>query len=689
MSSILPIGPALRVAGPYTATEGQTSFPYAFALIDPLDLLVETAPAFAPDDWSPATLGVDYNLSPAPPVVAGGNVVFLSGRGAGLRVRISGQAVIANTQDPLPGGMVDSKSLNRMFDRITIWAQEARERFASNVDYVNNLDALNVKLTGSQTVAGTKTFADARVAEPLHANSAVSKAYLDAKALNAGGGLDPATLQETYDGETDLTGITPLLLLSRLKWDGFLGVRHFGVKLNGTDETSALDNALAEAVPLLFPAVEQPLYAPLTLRPGGGILGLGEKTRFQRRFNGGQMVRHPGGVQIGDTIILRDFTITKHPSVTPVNGDHGVDIGYASPWAQRASIKNLLILEQWNGFRWRGGSEGPMEDIHVYECWSHGFIGFNPRGHLVRALSQFNGRSLAAGDGCGYVVWSDVVGETGIVFADCTSFCNHGHGYLASGTAAGANMWGWGSISSFDRLGGIRAGDIAMTQFIWRNSFIEHAGKANEFRPLFPHVSDAVGLLLETGVTVGDVSEIQSLNCTGSGAVITGVDNVSARNVRAWNNGGSGFILGTGCSLVDVSDISASFNGGTDVIFAPGITGTAANIRADEVDIPPSSTFITRDVYSSSVPVPSVAAAASISLPGRGETIFISGSGTISAIAPSWAGRKVTLIFGGPITLLDSASVSLPANFVASTGSTINLVCYAGQWFAASPGTLN
>ena len=37
-----------RIAGPYTASAGETSFTYAFALLAPEDLLIETAPAATP-----------------------------------------------------------------------------------------------------------------------------------------------------------------------------------------------------------------------------------------------------------------------------------------------------------------------------------------------------------------------------------------------------------------------------------------------------------------------------------------------------------------------------------------------------------------------------------------------------------------------------------------------------------------
>lgn len=139
MSSILPIGPAIRIAGPYVASAGQTTFTYAFALLDAGDLAVETAPADDPDNWSLATLDLDYGLTPAPPHEAGGSVVFLAPRPAGSRVRIVGAAVIANVMDPVPAAAIDSSKLNRMFDRVTIWAQENRRDLDTALDVLRNL----------------------------------------------------------------------------------------------------------------------------------------------------------------------------------------------------------------------------------------------------------------------------------------------------------------------------------------------------------------------------------------------------------------------------------------------------------------------------------------------------------------------------------------------------------------------
>lgn len=169
MSIALPIGPATRIAGPYVASAGQTAFSFSFPLLDPGDLLVATAPADAPYNWSPATLGTDYTVPGAMPLSAGGTVVFTTGRAAGTRVRITGTAVIANTTDATPAGYYDANRLNRFFDRNTIWAQEARRDLTEAQGLI---DDARERLDVIETVVTDGALADETVTESSLAGSA-------------------------------------------------------------------------------------------------------------------------------------------------------------------------------------------------------------------------------------------------------------------------------------------------------------------------------------------------------------------------------------------------------------------------------------------------------------------------------------------------------------------------------------
>lgn len=197
MSAALPIGPAARLAGPYVASVGQTAFTFAFAAIDPGDVLVETATAEFPEGWVPASLGTDYTLPDSYPVLTGGTVLFVAGRAGGTRVRIIGRAAIASTTDVMPAGKVDSVLLNRFFDRVTIWAQELREQadrvaqklglidgavaeaaaaaamaFAEEADASAQTAADNRDLTAAQAATATSARVSAEAARDAAFNSA-------------------------------------------------------------------------------------------------------------------------------------------------------------------------------------------------------------------------------------------------------------------------------------------------------------------------------------------------------------------------------------------------------------------------------------------------------------------------------------------------------------------------------------
>lgn len=181
MSSSLPIGPAPRIAGPYTASAGQTTFTFDFPVLDAGDVRVETAAAATPDAWLDAELGNDYAVPGAFPLLSGGSVVFADGRAAGTRVRILGRAAIANTQDPLPGGKVDSQLLNRFFDRQTIWAQEARRDIDEATERLGLVD-------GSTAIEASQIAVSAAGAALDHAEQAAAQvaAAGDQVALAAG-----------------------------------------------------------------------------------------------------------------------------------------------------------------------------------------------------------------------------------------------------------------------------------------------------------------------------------------------------------------------------------------------------------------------------------------------------------------------------------------------------------------------
>lgn len=449
-----------------------------------------------------------------------------------------------------------------------------------------------------------------------------------------------------------------------------------------TDVHTYLNDALALGVLLHCPQGKYRIGGTLTMVQGGGIVGEGEKTQFIRNFTGGQVIRHPGGNQLGSPIILRDFCIIKDSAITVADGDTGIDIGYATAWGGRGDISNLLIMQQWVGFQWRGGTDGPMSNIHCYENFSHGFVGLNPRGRIVRCLSQYNGASKTEGLGHGYFMYSDVAGETGVVFESSGTFCNYGFGFLADSApgVASANMWGFGSGTSFDRRGGVRIGDNTFTQFIWRNSFIEHSGHSGLIRADYPNYPDAHGIAVLAGVTVAELSGLQILNNSGTGLLVLGAAEVGVNDVRSRSNTGYGVQVSSPASQVDLSVVRTAGNVAGDISIDAGTTGTLRNARGGTIGIGYSPSLIADGVSTTTPSVQTVASAGTVQLPNYGEMFNVSGSTGITSITPSWAERRVTLRFLGVLTVTDGGDLQLAGNFVSTVGSTLSLVCDGTNW---------
>ena len=82
---------------------------------------------------------------------------------------------------------------------------------------------------------------------------------------------------------------------------------------------------------------------------------------------------------------------------------------------------------------------------------------------------------------------------------------------------------------------------------------------------------------------------------------------------------------------------------------------------------------------------PTVASAASLTLPLGADVFHISGTTSITSIsATGWAGRSVTLIFDGILTLTDGSNLKLAGNFVTTADDVCRLACDGTNWFEQS-----
>jgi hypothetical protein len=462
--------------------------------------------------------------------------------------------------------------------------------------------------------------------------------------------------------------------------------------LAGTSTTevhSYLNDALAAGAVMTVPRGKYLLGATLNMVAGGGIRGSGEKTQFVRNFTGGQMIRHPGGNQLGEPIILRDFCLTKDSSITVADGDTGVDIGYASAWSGRGDISNILILYQWDGFKWSGGTMNPIHNIQVMEGKGDGFLGIDARGELSNCLAQYNA-------GNGYSIYAQTQGETGMQFTSCGTFANQGWGYIFDAATGinGANIFMKGASSSFDGTGGM--GFSKEYRQIWMQQIlIEYAGDAYVPFPSFTVHNDAPGLYMTNGCAQINASDLFIQTSRGPGVLLDEVSRANFTNLTTISNGrgglgGSnavGLLLNTDNTDINITNLIANY--GPDQTVDVSIAGSG-----NVVDFT-NATFNTYFTAGTSLNVRflnqargsmtrSVASASTITLPNYANVIEVSGTTAIIAITPSWEGREVTLRFSGSLTVFDGSNLILAGDLAATANDTLTLVSDGANWVETS-----
>jgi hypothetical protein len=113
-------------------------------------------------------------------------------------------------------------------------------------------------------------------------------------------------------------------------------------------------------------------------------------------------------------------------------------------------------------------------------------------------------------------------------------------------------------------------------------------------------------------------------------------------------------------NLIVGNDLDNNLGGPINVIGTPG----AGNVMTDNL---PSA-------------MPTTASAATVTLPISSDLHTISGTTTITSIAASWVGRRVTIVFSGILTLTDGSNLKLAGNFVTTADDSITLVCDGTNW---------
>lgn len=464
-----------------------------------------------------------------------------------------------------------------------------------------------------------------------------------------------------------------------------INVRMLGAKGDGvSDDAPAINAAIQFSYNVRVPEGSYRLNTGLVLRPGCSLVGDGEPTKLIRGFSGGPLIRHPGGEQAGDAISLRDFLVDTASGVTVAAGDTGIDIGATTRWSGRGEIANLIILHQWDGFKWKAGTMGPISNIQCHENKGNGFVGVDPRGELNGCLAQYNA-------GHGYFMYTETTGETGIQFSGCGTFGNQGWGYMFDAVTEGANVYMRGVSSSTDGMGGI--GFVKKHSQIWMTQIlIESAGDAYVPFPIFTKYDGAVGLYLVDGCELVQGSDIYIQHTRGGGAFFDGVKRMSLSNLTVIDSGRGGLggqhAVGVNFNAnntdVKITNLIANFG-------ASQTTDIANGAGTNKVDLlnPSFNTYFKagadmRFMNPRTNAPDSVASASVMTLPDYTDFITVTGTSNIDAITASWKGRRVTLIFAGALGVTDGNNLKLNGVFITSADDTLTLICDGTNWIEVS-----
>ncbi|ERJ35956.1 hypothetical protein L810_1214 [Burkholderia sp. AU4i] len=194
--------------------------------------------------------------------------------------------------------------------------------------------------------------------------------------------------------------------------------------------------------------------------------------------------------------------------------------------------------------------------------------------------------------------------------------------------------------------------------------------------------SQAVGVLVNlNGSQIVDLSKM-SFNTNTTHISVAG-GNVKAYEAEFFNS----------TTLLSVSNASSivDFDHNTFVNNTNYVTASVAttNVRIGHDNINLSAAAGT-SLANSNVKSPTIASADPLPLPPFGDTFIVSGAAGFGNLAGGWAGRKVTLIFTGALTVFSSIgstnSMFLKGaqNFVTGQNSTLTLVHNGTQWIEVS-----
>lgn len=161
-------------------------------------------------------------------------------------------------------------------------------------------------------------------------------------------------------------------------------------------------------------------------------------------------------------------------------------------------------------------------------------------------------------------------------------------------------------------------------------------------------------------------------------AVIVNGGDLAIDNLEAENAGDNALVVASTASRVSIPNYRFVNIGAAEpvALLVAGCTTDKVQIGKGYYDGAGGSTLFGTNTLSP----PTIASADPLPLTPNASTFFVSGTTGFGAITGGWAGRRVTLIFQGVLTVFDGAVINMTGDFTTSANDVLEIEFDGAQW---------
>jgi hypothetical protein len=337
------------------------------------------------------------------------------------------------------------------------------------------------------------------------------------------------------------------------------------------------------------------------------------------------------------------------------------------------TVRSCMIMGFSQGFYSTGFSRVRISDsnfdcvncVHVdnsndvchfenLQAWPFGTISQAGTNTLTRtgvAYSITNSNDDSKFIGCfsyGYAVGFSCSGSIGVLFLGCSA------DNTAAGTGIGFSVVG----SSTDTK--LTACVASAQQTGFNITTITVSGLLTTLTDCDAHGNTGENILIDTAA-LGDV------------LILGGIQHSSP----------TGILISSANALVDISHVSFQNISGQTISASVATTNVRIGPMLNYYGLAAGAVTVSGNVGTQSA----TAASSILNLPMSAEVINVLGTANFGSLNGGWAGRRVTLVFAGALSVFSSTGavnamrLASAATFTTATGSTLSLVHTGSQWF--------